>query len=177
MEGMRMDASTPLVLGVATYSSKSGAETDFNTIWGAKHEGEYDHMAVAVLTKDSHGQLEVDRHDSTAKHLAWGGALLGAALTIVAPPVGVGVLAASGATAGAGGIVGHFHHNIPKDTVRQMGDLLDAGESGLMVVAVNHKGSDIEPLLSNATKKIVVDTPAGDLESAYNEALKKEAAS
>lgn len=171
-----MDDSTPLVLAVATYASRDAAVQDFDTVWGAKHEGEYDHIAVSVLTKDEHGQLKVDRHDSSAKHLAWGGALLGAALTVVAPPVGVGMLAAGGTAAGAGGIIGHFHHNIPKETVREMGDLLEAGQSGLMVVAVNKKGNDIEPLLANAQKKIVVDTVKGDLESAYDDALKEEAA-
>ena len=168
-----MDAATPLVLAVATYSNRDAAVQDFHVVWGAKHEGEYDHIAVAVITKDAAGQLQVERHDSTAKHLAWGGALLGAALVVVAPPVGVGMLAAGGAVAGAGGIVGHFWHNIPKDTVQDMGTLLADGESGLVVVAVNRKGEDITPLLANAEKKIVVDTLKGDLESAYEEAVKE----
>jgi uncharacterized membrane protein len=172
-----MDASTPLVLAVATYATRDAAVQDFHTVWGAKHEGEYDHIAVAVLSKDDQGQLRVDRHDSSAKHLVWGGALLGAALTIVAPPAGVAMLAGAGATAGAGGIVGHFWHNIPKDTVHQMGDLLTAGEAGLVVVAVNRKGDDITPLLANAEKKIVVDTVKGDLEKAYQDAIQKESAS
>jgi uncharacterized membrane protein len=171
-----MDASTPLVLAVATYPSRDAAVEDFDTVWGSKHEGELDHIAVAVLTKDENGNLRVDRHDSSAKHLTWGGALLGAALTVVAPPVGVGMLAASGVAAGAGGIVGHFWHNIPKDTVKEMGDLLSDGQSGLVVVAVDRKGTDIEPMLAKAQKKIVIDTVKGDLESAYNDALTKEKA-
>ena len=36
--------------------------------------GEFDHTAVAVLTKDANGKLQMERHDSTAKHLAWAGA-------------------------------------------------------------------------------------------------------
>jgi hypothetical protein len=72
---MTMDDAPPLVLGVATYGSRDGAVRDFHTVWGARHQGEYDHTAVAVLTKDARGELNVDRHDSTAKHLAWGGAL------------------------------------------------------------------------------------------------------
>jgi hypothetical protein len=73
--------------------------------------------------------------------------------------------------AGAGGIAGHFWHNIPKERVREMSDLLEAGESGLVVVAVDKKGSDIEPLLGHATRKIIDDTTKGDLEAAYNDAL------
>jgi uncharacterized membrane protein len=168
-----MDTATPLVIAVATYTSREAAVQDFHVVWDAKHEGDYDHIAVAVLTKDAQGKLQVERHDSTAKHLAWGGALLGAALTVVAPPVGVSMLAAGGTAAGAGGIVGHFWHNIPKDTVHDMGNLLEKGESGLLVVAVNRKGADITPLLTQAETKIVVDTVKGDLESAYEEALKE----
>jgi hypothetical protein len=82
---------------------------------------------------------------------------------------------AAGSAAGAGGVVGHFWHNIPKDTVRQMGDPLGAGQSKLVVVTVNHNGKDIEVLLANASKKVVTDTVKGDLESAYDDALKKEA--
>jgi len=37
-------------------------------------------MDVAVLTKDAAGELQVERHDTTAKQFAWGGALIGAAL-------------------------------------------------------------------------------------------------
>jgi uncharacterized membrane protein len=76
-------------------------------VWGARHQGEFDHTDVAVLTKDASGELQVERHDSTAKHFAWGGALLGAALVIVAPPVGIAAVAAGGgALAGAGGMCG-----------------------------------------------------------------------
>ena len=73
----------------------------------------------------------------------------------------------------AGGLAGHFWHNIPKATIREMSDLLEEGESALIVVAVNKKGSDIEPLFAGATKCIVDDTTKGDLEAAYNEAVAK----
>ena len=95
-----MDPNTPLVLAGARYSTRAQAVDAFKTVWGAKHEGEFDHMSVAVLTKDSDGNLEVERHDSSAKHLAWGGAILGGVLCVVAPPVGIAVVA-GGATGGA----------------------------------------------------------------------------
>ena len=53
-----------------------------------------------------------------------------------------------------------------------MADLLESGESGLIVVAVNKWGADIEPLLLNAEKSIVVNTTWGDLD----EAIEKEIA-
>ena len=73
---------------------------------------------------------------------------------------------------GAGGIVGHFWKNIAKETIQEMSQLLDDGQSGLVVVAVNRKGDDIEPLLSNAEKKVVTPTIKGDLETAYDTAVR-----
>ena len=59
--------------------------------------------------------------------------------------------------AGAGGLVGHFWKNIPKEQVREMGDLLDDGDAGLVIVAVNPKEADVGALLANAVSKVVND--------------------
>lgn len=173
-----MDPNTPMVLAAARYASRDDAVKAFKIVWGARHQGEFDHTDVAVLTKDATGELQVERHDSTAKHFAWGGALLGAALVIVAPPVGIAAVATGGAAlAGAGGIVGHFWHTISKEKLREVSELLHSGESGLLVIAVNHKGTDIAPLLENAEKKTVIETKAGDLDAAFEEGLQKAKAS
>ena len=116
-----------------------------------------------MLTKDESGKLQVERHDTTAKHLAW----VGAALAVVAP--GVGVVAG----AGAGAIVGHFHHNIPKEDVEAISELLESGQSGLIVVAVNKYGADVEALLSGAEKSVVVQTTWGDLDAELEKEIGK----
>ena len=151
-----MNADTPITLAAARYSTRDAAVEGFDMVWDAHREGEFDHTAVAVLTKDDSGKLQVERHDTTAKHLTW----VGAALAVVAP--GVGVVAG----AGGGALVGHFHHNIPKKDVEAIGELLESGQSGLIVVAVNKVGTDIEPLLSGADKTVVVHTIWGDLDLA-----------
>jgi hypothetical protein len=56
---------------------------------------------------------------------------------------------------------------------REISELLHSGESALLIVAVNHKDTDITPLLENAGKKTVVETKAGDLDAAFEDALKK----
>jgi hypothetical protein len=160
-----MDGNTPVTLAAARYSNRESAVQDFNAVWDARGDGEFDHTAIAVLTKDASGNLQIERHDSTAKHLTWGGALLGAALVVVAPPVGASVLASAGAVGGAGALVGHFHHNIPKADVEAAGELLESGQSGLIVVAVNKAGTDIEPLLSHAEKTSVTQTSWGELDA------------
>ena len=79
--------------------------------------------------------------------------------------VGASVLASAGAVGDAGAFVGHFHHNIPKQDVEAAGELLESGQSGLIVVAVNRRGEDIEPLLKNADKTLVTNTTWGDLDA------------
>jgi uncharacterized membrane protein len=169
-----VDPNTPLVIAGARYPSREDAVKDFHIVWGAKHDGAFEHLSVAVLSKDVTGELEVERHNSTTKKMAWSGAVLGAALVLVAPPTGVAALmAGGGAMAGAGALVGHFWKAIDRENIEQVGDLLRAGEAGLLVIAVNRKGSDITPLLANAENSVVVETVAGDLDAAFEGALAK----
>ena len=176
-----MKKDTPIVLAVGTYMDRESVLDDYEAIKDVKRGGGFDHLAVAVVTRDADGQLDIDRHDSTAKHGAWGGALMGGAILVAAPAaaVGAGVVgvgtavgAGGGASvaglAGAGGLAGHFWRNIPKDKIREMGDLLDAGESGLIVVAVDKQGTDIAPLLGRATKTVIDDSTKGDLAALYD---------
>jgi uncharacterized membrane protein len=158
-----MKADTPITLAAARYANRDAAVDGFKTVWDAHKGGEFDHTAVAVLTKDDAGKLQVERHDTTAKHLAWAGA----ALAVVAPGVGLA------AAAGTGALVGHFHHNIPKEDVEAIAELLESGQSGLIVVAVNKVGTDIEPLLAGAEKTKVVQTTWGDLDAEIDAEIAK----
>lgn len=156
----------PVTVAVATYADRDSAVKDYEAIRHVKREGQIDHLAIAVVEKDADGKLKIDRHDTSAHHLAWGGAILGATLAVVAPPLGfttlVGVTSSAGVLAGAGGIIGHFHRNIPKATVKEMDDLLESGAAGLVVVAVNPKGADLDALLAGAQKKVVTNDVAND---------------
>jgi uncharacterized membrane protein len=156
-----MDADTPITLATARYENRELAVEDYERVWSARKHDQFDHTAVTVLTKDADGKLKIDRHDSSTKHLAWAGA----AAAVLVPGVGVA------AGAGAGAITGHFWHNIPKAQVREAGELLESGESGLIVVAVNKEGTDIEPLLALAEKTSVMETVAGNLQSEIDKEL------
>jgi len=170
----------PVVLAVATYPTRAAAEQDFDAVWGAERESDLDHLAAAVLEKGADGQLELDRHDSTAKHLPWGGALLGGAITAVAAPLGIALLAPvvpSGAEwAGVGAIVGHFWHNVPKDDLRRMSNLLEGGQAALVVVAVGRPATDIDALLATATSKIVTRSMPADFETDFARATEEATA-
>ena len=170
-----MDPNTPIVLAAAKYTSRDEAVDAFKTVWGAKHEGEFDHMSVAVLTKDADGQLQEERHDSTTKHLAWGGIALGAALAVVAPPVGVGMLASAGAIGGAGGDRRALPpQHLEGEVGKRSAICWSRASQAIVVVAVNHKETDIKPLLAGAEKSVVIETRAGDIDDRVRKGRSKK---
>jgi hypothetical protein len=159
-----MHKDTPVTIAAAKYAHRDGAVADWKEVKNAERRGEFGHMAAAVLTKDADDILRIERHDTTAKHLAW----VSAALVVLAPPVGIAAIAGGAAT---GALVGHFWRNIPKDDAIDASELLESGESGLIVVAVNRKGSDIKSLLSHAERSKVIETVAGNLNAEMEKEL------
>ncbi len=160
----------PVVLVVASYPSRSAATRDYHAVWPIEHQSPLDHVAGAMLEKGADGELEMNRHDSTAEHLEWLGALLGGALTVIAAPLGVMFLASVSATgtdlAGASAIVGRLWYDIPKDQLRRMGSLLEDGQTALVVVAIDNIGEDVAALLSNATTMIATESTRVDFDAA-----------
>ena len=54
-----------------------------------------------------------------------------------------------------------------------IGELLESGQSGLIVVVVNQVGAEIEPLLAGAEKTKVVQTTWGDLDAEIETEISK----
>lgn len=170
-------ADRPTTIAVAAYATELDAEHDFAAVRAVKSTGQLDHLAIAVVAKDADGKLHVNRHNSTAKHLAWGGGILGAVTTVVFAPLGVVFLAPlmahTAVLAGAGGLAGHFWHNIPKADIDQLGETLADGEFGLVIVAVNPQATDVAALLGRAETVVVVndvEDAGGALEAAFESA-------
>jgi hypothetical protein len=158
-----MNPNAPISLLAATYGSREEAAEDFTAVWGSRDQGEFHHTALAVVTYDRGGDPHLDRHDSTAKHLAWGGALLGGGLFVLAQPVGVELLATVGLS-GAGAFIYHFRRNTDPLALAAAGTLLAQAAAGLVVVVVNRRGDLVTPLLANARRSASVDLLWGDLE-------------
>ena len=167
-----MDPSRPLVLAAARYASSNDAVRDYQVVWGARHGGAFDHMSVAVLAKDIRGVLRVERHGSTARDLALGGSVLSAALLMVAPAVDATVVAAADVVLpGAKGIAAHLRHMVPDEELHEVSELLGAGACGLLIVAIDRRGTQISPLLEHAEEAAVDQTKTGDLDAAFYAAI------
>ena len=160
------------VLAVASYRTKDAADRDFDAI--RSKEGQLDY-AAAVLEKGADGTIILDRHRHAAADIASGDALLGAALDIIAAPVGIQLLAPAAATrgawAGVAALVAHFWHNIPRNELFRMSNLLEAGQAALVIVAVDHTTEDVRSLLSNATTTLVTDPTVADFATDISNAV------
>lgn len=169
-----MDPNTPLVLAGARFSSHEDAVQAYKTLWSAQNRRRFGHLSVAVLTKDDVGDLRIERHNSSTSRMGWSGAVLGAALVVVAPPAGAAALGAGGGVgAGAGALVGFFWRNLPKSKAKEVSELLESGEAGLLLVATNPQDVDVEALLTGAERCVVIATKAGDFERTFAEAVEQ----
>ncbi len=167
----------PIVLSVASYKARATAERDMRALGALTQKGRADEVAAAVVEKGPNGWLEIARDHDMATPL--GLALLGSAITVVAAPLGITLLASLLATsaqwAGAAKIVGRFWHEVPRDQLRTMANLLEAGPAGLVVVTVGHRPQQLNLLLSNATTRIVTDCVRVDLEADFATTIEKAA--
>jgi hypothetical protein len=164
----------PVVLAVASYASRTSAYTDFDSLWSLRSLSGSDHLGAALVEKGTSGELEMNCHRTSAASPAWGVALLGGALTTVAAPLGVAYLASglssSADWAGAAAIVSRFWNHIPRDELRTMSNLLEAGQAGLVVVAIAHDDLNVKACLSGATDRVLSESMPVDLLADFSRA-------
>ncbi|MDR3687712.1 MAG: hypothetical protein P4L93_12240 [Coriobacteriia bacterium] len=178
-------AETSTIVGVATYSSVYDAQNDQESVLALHKHGDLGHVASAVVNKGVHGDLEIYRYDTTSKHLALTGAIIGGLLGVLVPPLGAAAVSSAligsmsagaaleaGALAGVGGIVGHFWRNIPKKDLRELGDMLENCDAALVVAAVDKHRTDLESALHCACSVAVKEVGGGRLEDAFEEAAR-----
>jgi hypothetical protein len=157
----------PVILAVASYASRAAADRDFDALWQLPSVTTGNYLTAALVEKGTSGELEINCHRNSAADHAWGVAILGGALATVAAPVGISYLATGLSShaewVGAAAIVGRFWHEIPREKLRSMSNLLEAGQAGLAVVAVAHNTQDVVACLSGATTTVLAESIHVDL--------------
>jgi hypothetical protein len=151
-----------VVLAVASYASRAAAERDFDSLWSSESLRRSDHLSGALVEKGTSGELELDSTRRRPDGRAWGVALLGGALTALAAPVGVSYLASGLSSraewAGAVAVVSRFWNHIPRDKLRSMSNLLEAGQVGLVVVAIARDSDDVKACLCGDCSRVVSES-------------------
>lgn len=172
-------SNRPIVTAVASYRTRSAAHADFRAL-SATSEVSEGAFATALLEKGANGELAVDALESSPNGPVWSGVLIASVLTVLAPPVGLAMLArlveGVAVLAGAGSLAGHFWNNIAQQDLRQMSELLESGQASVVVVASDRDQCDVERLLAEAATTLAAKTD-GDLDRDFAASVAETAAS
>ena len=145
---MAKEDNTFLLVGA--YASVDDAQADYEVVKELHAEKVIGGFDAAVITKDDQGKVHVNKDETATRKGAWGGAGVGALVGLIFPPALIGS-AVVGAAAGALG--GHMKKSLSRSDMKDLGDLLEAGEAGLVVLGDWRLEERIDELLSRAERR------------------------
>jgi uncharacterized membrane protein len=145
-----MSKPDTLFVLAAAYDDVAAAETDYQAVKALYHELHTSHaFDAAVIARNDDGKTEVvKKHEEPTRHgaahgLGWGLAI-GAACAILPGVALIGGLAVGG-SAGAviGAVTGHVRGGIDNTDLKALGEVLDQGQAGLIVVYATNMADQI----------------------------------
>jgi uncharacterized membrane protein len=172
---------------VGVYPSVADAEADYELVKDLHTEaGLVDAYDAALIERRADGKVKITKKHETPTRV---GGVLGAGvglatgLVVVLFPfaaIGGGLLAATTAGGAAlGAVAGHAAAGMSRTDLKELGEQLDAGEAGLVVVAVSDMGAKVKEAMRRAqsveAKELKADT--ADIERDANAAAQEGGAS
>jgi uncharacterized membrane protein len=144
------------VLIASQYAMEEDALEDYEAVRAVYEDlGIIDTYDAAVVTKRSDGKVEiVKRVEEPTRQGAVAGLAVGlavGALVALFPAVAIGAGLAIGGAAGAalGATAGHVAAGMSRSDLKELGELLDAGTSGLVVVAATDVEDRVEAAIQH----------------------------
>src|SRR6516165_2643398 len=157
--GMTMAVDTFLVY-VGVYDHPADADTDYEAVKDLHTKaGLIDAYDAAVVERRADGKVKITKKHETPTRVGGvmgAGVGLATGLVVVLFPfaaIGGGLLAAT--TAGGavlGAVAGHAAAGMSRHDLKELGEHLDAGQAGLVVVGVSDMGAKIERAMKKAKK-------------------------
>jgi uncharacterized membrane protein len=155
---------------VGVYDNVSDADADYALVKDLHiKENLIDSYDAAVIQRRADGKVKITKKHETPTRVGGvlgGGVGLATGLVVVLFPfaaIGGGLIAlttAGGAVLGA--VAGHAAAGMSRHDLKELGEHLDAGQAGLVVVGVSDMGSKIERAMKKAkkleTKELKADT-------------------
>jgi uncharacterized membrane protein len=153
-----MAIDTFIVL-TGVYADVESAEADYQAIKDLHTEaGMLDAYDAAVIARNDKGKVKITKKHETPTRVGGvlgGGVGLATGLVIALFPfAAVGAAVVAGTTGGAilGAVAGHAAAGMSRKDLEELGEQLDAGQAGLVVVGVEDVGARIEAAMKSAEK-------------------------
>jgi len=160
------------VVFVGAYVNVDDAKADFAGIKEMHKEAWLGPYEGVLFTKEDGGKVKILDRDSSIRAAGAGvGALVGGVIGLIFPPSIIGGAVVGGA---AGALLGHFFGTFKRKDVAEMGELLDEGNAGIIVIGVPTPELGAQKLMNRAAKvaKKQVDADAKEIKQAIDEAAK-----
>jgi uncharacterized membrane protein len=135
----------------ATYLTEDDARFDldaFQDIVDLGVVGKYD---TALVSKDAKGKVHVKKQGTSTGAGAWKGALAGGVVGLIFPP---SILAGAVVGGISGAVAGDRWGGMSRSELNELGQLLDVGEWGLVIVGESLLDEYIDKSLNKAQKKV-----------------------
>ena len=154
---------------IGTYPSEAAARDDYDVVKDLHASGAVGTYDAAVVTKDDAGKVHVNKDEMATRHGAWGGAAVGAVVSILFPP---SLIAGAAIGAAAGGVGGHLWRGMSRADVKEFGDVIDDGQAALVIVGESKVEQAVEKAGLKADKHVAkeLDVSPKDIDKAVREA-------
>jgi uncharacterized membrane protein len=145
---------------VGVYANVDDAKADYDAVKALHTEADLiDAYDAAIVERKDNGKVKiVKKHETPTRvgGVAGGGIGLATGLAIAIFPaaaIGTGLLAGTAAAgAGLGAWAGHAAAGMSRHDLKELGEALDTGTAGLVVVGVSDMESKIDAALAHAEK-------------------------
>ena len=142
------------------YADVEDAKADYQAVHDLHmKDGLIDAYDAAVVERKENGKVKiVKKHETPTRVGGVGGGTVGLATGLVialfpAAAIGAGLLAVTTAGGAAlGAVAGHAAAGMSRKDLKELGEQLDDGQAGLVVVAVSDMGAKIEAAMTKAEK-------------------------
>jgi uncharacterized membrane protein len=157
---------------VATYPDEAAAKDDYQVVKDLHARGLVGSYDAAVITKDASGKVHENKDETATRHGAWWGVAAGAAIGAIFPPAVLGAAAVGGVI---GGVSGHLAKGMSRSQAKQLGDFIDPGQAGLVVVGESKVKEAVQKAVTRAVKETAedLDVDPKDLDKALQQAVKE----
>jgi uncharacterized membrane protein len=154
---------------IGTYPSEAAARADYDVVKDLHAVGAVGTYDAAVVTKDDAGKVHENKDEMATRHGAWGGAAVGALIGLLFPPA---ILASAAAGAAVGGVSGHLWRGMSRADVKELGELIDAGQAALVIVGESTLEQAVDKAELKAEKHVAkeLDVKPKDIDKAVREA-------
>jgi uncharacterized membrane protein len=165
-----MSKSDGTFILVATYPDEAAARDDYQVVKQAHAQGLVGSYDAAVITKDRNGKIHENKDETSTRHGAWWGVAAGAAVGVLFPPSLLGAAAVGGVI---GGVSGHLAKGMSRSEAKELGDFIDPGQAGLLVVGESKVEEAIAKAVTRAEKQTAkeLDLDPKDVDKIMHETI------